>query len=432
MAPARGSVTETATATTSTSAQTTLTRRTLLVRDSLTFLTLASAAIVLYLLTFFLFRSFEAHRAELAKRWSERGRAALSAGHPDQAITSLRAAISYSPDDQDYQMLLAEALAKAGHAEEASNYFLNLWEARPGDGFLNLQLARLVRQRRDTQQATDYYRASIYGGWQANGLESRRAVRLELADYLISLHELLAARAELLISAGNTPDTAASDRLLGDKLTQAGDLPDALTLYYRAVADDPHSRLSLEKAGSAAYALGNYPAASHLLHRALLAKPEEGASTSDSQLEQLAHDASRLLELSLSRDLPSSVRAQHLLAASAIAQSRLSACLVQLTPSSPAALEPPQTGSVSLQPPAPAVPVAAQAEPLLDLRARWKEATAPAARRAMLTDGATQDDLTDLIADTEQQTADRCGAPTGDDALLFRAARAAATADRQQ
>lgn len=423
-------MTDTATASGSTEAP--VTRRALLVRDSLTFLTLGFAAIALYAVTFLLFRSFEAHREELAKRWSERGRAALSTGHPAQAITSLRAALSYAPDEPDYQLLLAQALASAGHTDEATNYFLNLWEAKPGDGFINLQLARLARNRRETQQATDYYRAAIYGGWQTNGLDARRVVRLELADYLVSLHELLAARAELLISAGNTPDSPSSDRLLGDKLAGAGDLPDALTLYNRAVADDPHSRLSLERAGSTAFALGDYQQAAHLLRRALDAKPEPGVRLSTGDMEKLAHDASRLLDLSLSRDLPANVRAQHLLVASHIAESRLSACVAHLTPTSPTALEAPLRQPGSLQPPAPAVPVAAQSGPLLDLRARWKAATTAPAQRAMMTDGATQDNLTELIADTEQQAATSCGTPVGDDALLLRVAQSAATADRQQ
>ena len=425
-------MTETVTATTSRRGTTMTTRRALLFRDSLTFLTLASAAIALYAMTFFLFRSFEAHRDELAKRWSERGRAALAAGHPEQAITSLRAALSYAPDEPNSQLLLAQALASAGHTEEATNYFLNLWEAKPGDGFINLQLARLARHRRETQQATDYYRASIYGGWQSNGLEARRAVRLELAEYLISLHDFLAARAELLISAGNTPDTAASDRLLGDRLARADDLPDALTLYNRAVADNPQSRLSLEDAGKTAFALGDNKAAELLLRRALEAKPESDESLSTEQIRQLAHDAGRLLELSLIRDLPASVRAQHLLVASRIAEARLSACITQLTPTSPTALEPPLRQPASLQPPAPAVPIQAMANPLLDLRERWKAITSSAARRAMMTDAATQDNVTELIAATEQQTASSCGPPVDDDALLLRAARAATSDDHPQ
>ena len=425
-------MTEVVTATTSKRAVSTPTRRALLFRDSLTFLTLAFAAIALYAMTFFLFRSFQSHRDELARRWSERGRTALSAGHPAQAITSLRAALSYAPDEPESQLLLAQALAGAGHTEEATNYFLNLWEAKPGDGFVNLQLARLARQRNETQQATDYYRASIYGGWQSNGLEARRAVRLELAEYLISLHDFLAARAELLISAGNTPDTAASDRLLGDRLAQADDLPDALTLYNRAVADNPQSRRSLEDAGKTAFALGKDKSAEQLLRRALDAKLEPGESLSTEQIRQLAHDAGRLLELSLSRDLPASVRAQHLIVASQIAETRLSACITQLTPTSPTALEPTLRQPASLQPPAPAVPVQAMANPLLDLREHWKATTSSAAHRSMMTDAATQDSVTELIVATEQQTATSCGAPTGDDALLLRAARAATSDDHPQ
>ncbi len=408
------------------SASVTTSRRALLLHDGLTFFTLGLAALALYAITFFLFRSFESHREELARRWSDRGRAALTAGQPAQAILPLRAALSYAPDDDDYQMLLAEALAGAGHLEEASNYFLNLWESRPGDGFLNLQLARLERKKGETQLAIQYYHASIYGGWQANGLESRRAVRLELADYLMQQHDFSAARAELLISAANTPDTPELDRMLGDRLALSGDPADALTLYRKAIVDDPHSRLLLEKAGTTAFALSDYFTADRLLHRALQAKPEPGDSLPDGELAALAHDSARLLELSLSRDLPPSERAQHLGAGSRIAQNRLNSCAAQLAPASPSA-----TQQGSLPWPTSSVPVAAPASKLSDLRARWKAATNPATFRTLRTDNASQDSMAGLIEDTEQQTATLCGEPVGDDALLLKLARSAAIAERQ-
>jgi hypothetical protein len=43
----------------------------------------------------------------------------------------------------------------------------------------------------------------------------------------------------------------------------------------------------------------------------------------------------------------------------------------------------------------------------------------------LLEDTAQQDGLTKLIFDTEEQTAQRCGPPAGDDALLLQLANAA-------
>ena len=124
-------------------------RRSLVLRDVLVFLALAAISLVLFGITLGLFRSFEAHRDSLGRSWAAQGQAALAHHDPQAAVPALRAALSYKPDERPYQLLLAEALAGSGHLDEATNYFLNLWTARPGDGFVNLQLARLSRTRDD-------------------------------------------------------------------------------------------------------------------------------------------------------------------------------------------------------------------------------------------------------------------------------------------
>ena len=90
-------------------------KRKLILRDALTFLTLILVTVLLFAVTLFLFRSFTAHREELAKRWSARGREAIASGRPDQAIVALRTALSYAPGEPSYELLLAQALgAEAG------------------------------------------------------------------------------------------------------------------------------------------------------------------------------------------------------------------------------------------------------------------------------------------------------------------------------
>lgn len=125
-------------------AATSVARRRLILRDSLTFLSLTLFTLALFTVTLFLFRSFAAHRIDLGQRWSDRGRTALAKGQSEQAIAALRTALSYSPGERSYELLLAQALAAAGHTEEAYNYFSGLWDSAPGDGFINLQLARLA------------------------------------------------------------------------------------------------------------------------------------------------------------------------------------------------------------------------------------------------------------------------------------------------
>src|SRR5437588_12655032 len=100
----------------------------LMVRDAVTILTVVLITGVLFAITLFLFRSFSAHRAELARRWSERGRRALEANKPGEAIVDLRTALSYAPGTRSYELLLAEALGQAGPTEESFNYFFGLWD----------------------------------------------------------------------------------------------------------------------------------------------------------------------------------------------------------------------------------------------------------------------------------------------------------------
>ena len=140
-------------------------KRRLILRDALTFLSLALITVVLFAVTLFLFRTFAAHREELAQRWAARGQAAIASGHPDQAIVALRAALSHAPGERSYELRLAQALDDAGHTEEAYNYFLGLWETQPGNGLINLSLARLAAKKNDMQAAINYYRAAIYGTW---------------------------------------------------------------------------------------------------------------------------------------------------------------------------------------------------------------------------------------------------------------------------
>lgn len=382
------------------------TKRSLMVRDGLLLLILCSATVALFGITWFLFKSFESHREDLGKRWSERGRTALQQGRPAEASQALHIALAYEPGDRTDQLLLAQALAESGHIEAATNYFLNLWDVQPGDGFVNLQLARLARKRGEAQPAINYYRASIFGNWEGDGVARRREVRLELADYLAQRGQILAARSELLIAAGNAPEKEGALQIaIADRLQAIGDLPDALHFYQVAVAADPHNEFALERAGRAAYALGDYNEAYRLLGEALaVARRTPGGGNQEASLAALVEDAHRAPQLILSRDLPAEERADHIVTASEIAQKRLKACLLHFAP----------TAAGSAPTPDATVPPVLSA-----LKSRWADESESLSRRDLERDSVMEDGITQLIDDTEVQTAKLCGAPTGDDALLL-------------
>jgi tetratricopeptide (TPR) repeat protein len=364
-------------------------RRKLFLRDSLTFFVLTLVTIVLFMVTLLLFRSFTTHRADLAVRWAARGEAALKQGHPDQAVPALRTALIYAPDERSYQMMLAQSLGDSGHAEEATNYFLNLWEAQPGDGVINLQLARLARRRAAKEEAIRYYRAAIFGNWQGEGVQRRREARLELANYLIEQGDLAMAQTELLVAASNAPPGAGLELLFGDELVRAADARDALLYYQKAIAQDPRNPVAYEKAGRLAYQMGDYARARNWLERAVR---ESGGTAVGANA--LLKNTERLLVLSPAAARSTKEQITRLLDNEATAKTRWMACVATL----------------SKEGPLPAV---------LALNARWAQADGISTRDALAADQGNEDMVTGLIDESEMLAEDLCGAPTGDDALLL-------------
>lgn len=373
-------------------------RRQLLVRDGLSFFLLTVITVVLFGFTLFMFRSFSSHREELADRWAGRARIALNNGKPEEAISALETSLEYAPGVRSNQLMLAQALSAAGHTEQATNYFLNLWETEPGNGVINLQLARLERRRHDKEAAIHYYRAAIYGTWDGDGVVHRRDVRLELANYLIDEHDYQTAQTELLIAASNAPAEPGLDMGFGDELLRAGDRPDAMRYYEKAIRRQPRNALALDKAGRLAFAMGDYTRARGLLERAVrdsagvpgsAAKPEEEDDIA------MLHRTERLLALSPEAAPNLQEHVKRLMQAGSLARQRLSACTAQLQTSQP-------------------LPPAMQA-----LATQWAGATGTATKKALLDDETQRDALMSLVYDTETTTAQLCGQPTGDDSLLL-------------
>jgi tetratricopeptide (TPR) repeat protein len=373
-------------------------RRRLVLRDAANFVGLTCLTAVLFAVTLFLFRSFTTHRADLAGRWSERGREELNAGRPDQAIVALRTALAYAPDERSYELLLAQALGDAGHLEESYNYFLGLWETEPGNGFINLRLARLAEKKRDNQAAINYYHAAIYGTWEGDATVRRRDVRLELARYLISHGDNNGAKTELLITGGNNPNDVGVELILADLLQQADDPRDALTYYQKVLAQDPKNATALVAAGRMEYESGEFEEAHRLLEEAAHEQEITGAPASAAGASMLERSG-RILSLAPVGRLSAEERVARILRARDLAKKRFDDCGKQIATAS------------------------GLASPLQSLGARWTSADASLSRTTLLKDTAAQSATMQLVFDTEMQTNQICGAPSGDDALLLLLAR---------
>jgi predicted Zn-dependent protease len=376
-------------------------KRRLILRDSLTFLSLALITVVLFLITFFLFRSFASHRQELGQRWSARGQAAINSSHPDQAIVAIRTALSYVPGQRSYELLLAQALGDAGHTEESYNYFLGLWETEPGNGLINLRLARLAAKKNEIQAAINYYRASIYGTWEGDGILRRRDIRLELAQYLIAHNELNTARTELLVAGGNAPDDVPLALTIAQLLEQANAPHDALNYYRKVLAQDPKNHTALESAARLEYDSGRFDEAHRLMEQGMR---EREAATSNHETitpsdKEILDNSTRILALAPLKKLPNNERVTRILQARSLAKKRIDACSAQISTAS------------------------GLATPLQDLTTKWASKDATSNRAALLNDPTQQDATMQLVFDTETQTSKICGDPTGDDALLLQLAK---------
>lgn len=380
-------------------------RHRLLFRDTVAFLTLTAFTVVLFSATLFLFRSFAAHQQQLARRWSERGRAQLAEGHPDQAVASLRTALTYAPGERSYELLLAQALGDAGHTEESYTYFTGLWDRTPGDGLINLRLARLSAAKSDREDAINFYRASIYGTWPGDALLRRQQIRLELAQYLIAQKQFAPAREELLIAGSNAGHTPELDRRISGLLDSAGDPREALDYALKVLADQPSDAGTTVAAARLSDQVGDTAQALHLADRALRllggAKPQTPAvAASVTDMRALRSELERMEALDPAESLPSAERARRLFAAATLARQRLASCLAASAP-----------------------PGSAPAPPLTDLGAQWTALQPTLNLRTLSRNHDAQNAVLHLVDSTEILTSATCGAPTGDDAPLLRLAR---------
>jgi tetratricopeptide (TPR) repeat protein len=244
-------------------------KRKLILRDVAALLSLFAITAALAVATYFLFNSFSRRRQALAERWLGRGEAAISNGHPEQAVDAFRFALEYDPGQRETEIKLAMALSDAGRNEEAISYFNTLHESEPGNGLINLELARLAVKQRNESRAIEDYQRALDGRWQGDGYERRRMVRLELARYLIDQKDYARARTQLLVAAGNAPDDPKIKLEIAGLMEEAQDPTNALEIY-RNIAERKSCPIeAVEGAGRVAFALGRFELARVYLERVL-------------------------------------------------------------------------------------------------------------------------------------------------------------------
>lgn len=430
-------------------------RRKLLFQDSIALLTLVLIVIVLSGLTFLLHRSFENHRLELGRRWRQRGEVALRNGKSQAAIMALRASLAYIPDpatERTTEIELAEALAQAGRTHEAIAYFNTLRDQEPGNGIVNLQLARLAVRDNQPALALSYYQTALDGTWEGDGYERRSNVRLEMSRYLIQIHQYSRARTELLIASGNAPDKPPLKLEIAGLLEQCQSPADALEIYRELAQERNAPWAALAGAGRTAYELGEFALAHQYLDRATYSHAfQQQPQAEQAPVQSMQKTTQQLLALYPANDLTIRERAARVLEDVNLARARFQSCQAPLA-SEPAA-PPPQlntpkiaTGSLPLNPLAkaaararsllvpssspklpvtkPIAPIAPPVNTAALLAARWAKVPTTLRIFQLEQDPEMEQTLMQLVYDTEKDAATRCGSPQGNDALLTRIAQA--------
>ncbi len=231
--------------------------------------------VLLFSVTGILTRAFHQKQATLAGEWFAQGNTSLAAGAAREALDDYRRALIFDPQNENYQLHLAQALAQLGRPDEGRAYLLNLLAERPGDGEVNFELARLAAQSGDIAAAIRFYHGAVYGAWDSDPLGAQVRARFELCQFLVRHRENALAEAELISLAANTPEhDDPMHAKIGDLFQSAGDLNRARDEYRTALRWAPDNLTALIGAGMTSFKLGDYVEAAGDLDRANRADPE--------------------------------------------------------------------------------------------------------------------------------------------------------------
>jgi tetratricopeptide (TPR) repeat protein len=384
-----------------------LAKRHLIFKDTLALLSVFAVTCVLAVLTWLIFRSYSQHQSDAAARWKRRGEDALAHNNAKAAVYDLRTALGYGQDDPTTEVELAGALAQAGRLQEATAYFNTLWEKEPGNGNINLQLARLAGRQGQTDLALHDYHAAIYGVWEGDGAIRRRQVRLELVRYLIQQKRFSDARDELLIAAGNDTTTPGLMEVAG-LLEEAHAPSDALQIYREVAGRRPLVVQAWEGAGQMAFALARYRTARTYLDRALNASSASRPLMNRTLAEKNLKTANAVMAIYPSQALPQRERLLRVVRAFNVARKRYTACANGTAGQN----NTPQHASTQIQ----------NNDDMAALGNRWQNARPRLTVAALVGSAQLEQATIQLVFDTEQVTEQVCGEPTGDDLALLRIA----------
>jgi predicted Zn-dependent protease len=282
---------------------------------------LALALIPAFGVTTAVVKAYRSEQRRLAADWFDRGETALVGGRPEDAIEAFRNALTFSRENPVFRLQLARALAAANRPAEARAYLLTLREAQPGNGPVNLELARLSARDGNVPDALRYYHSSIEGAWADSGEARRRTARFELAEFLVRRDAGVQAQSELIALRGDLPDDPAFQKRVARLMLEAGLVPHAIEVYESVLRAQPRDAQAMAGLGEAAFQEGSYYTASSMLAKA------RAAGASDGRLERTLSTARLVLAIDpYQRRLSTRERTARVERALDAAAARLRAC----------------------------------------------------------------------------------------------------------
>jgi tetratricopeptide (TPR) repeat protein len=346
---------------------------------------------------------FGEQRKALARRLYRQSQAQQKDGETDLAVLDLRAALDYDPGNFQYQLSLARLLRDTGRTGEAESYLISLWERDPQSGAVNLAIARLQARQHAVERAIQYYHNAMYGVWDAQGDTRRRDARLELVKFLLQEKAFPQAQAELISWTSVLPADPALQLTVADLFSAAHDDEHALSEYQSVLRRERNNPAALAGAGGAAYRLGQYRTAQGYLAQATRSE------SSDETTKQLQITNTILGIDPFKHGLSTPERNRRVRLAFIQVGERLRNCAeakgIDLT-ANPAT------------------------DPLASLNQRWTVLKPKMAHLGSYGASDIRDAAMDLAFEIEQQTEQKCGAPTGMDEALLLLSQDATRAER--
>ena len=230
---------------------------------------------VLFVVTGYAAKIYHSKQTALAKEWYLRGEADLKAGKARKAIEDLSEALVYSRSNRLYRLRLAQAMLAANQVEEARPYLLRLWEQTPGNGTVNLELARLAVRRGAFSEAIRYFHNAIYGEWEEDPQRRRREARLELAEFLLKAGDKKRSPSPLNRACSRPAQRPRTTRAGGHALLKSRDYSRALEIFRQALHLDQRHQTALAGAGEASFRMANYRDARRYLELAVRLNPQD-------------------------------------------------------------------------------------------------------------------------------------------------------------